>query len=281
MDIPLRALPQSPLLYDVIGSVVLVAILLITRFFLKRAIIRHVSQREVRLKWLHTARNLLLLILVLGLAAIWAQELRTFALTLAAVGAAFVLATKELIQCVSAYLLRATGRSFSVGDRVEIGPYRGEVVDHNPLTTTILEIGPGRSSHFRTGRTIVLPNNKLFENPVVNESSAESYAVHVFPVPLRAGEDWQRAERVLLEAVQAECGAFLEDAQREMKAMEAMRGFGGSSAEPRISVQLTEPGQISLVARIPAPVGRQARVEEAIVRRFLREYYPSQTNGHA
>ena len=40
--------------------------------------------------------------------------------------------------------MRATSRSFKLGDRIEIGDYRGDVIDYNLFTTTILETGPGK-----------------------------------------------------------------------------------------------------------------------------------------
>jgi small-conductance mechanosensitive channel len=259
--------------YSILASVVLVVLVLVARSVLARVILRNIDQPEARLKWLVTLRNALLLFFLGGMVAIWAQEIKTFALSLVAIAAAFVLATKELIQCLSGYLLRTTGAAYDIGDRIEIGNYRGEVIDHNMLTTTLVEIGPGRAFHMHTGRTIVIPNSFLFTAPVVNESALEQYVVHVFSVPLRVDEDWARAEQILLEAAQAECASFVDDARRHMQALERTLGFSSPSVEPRISATIPEPGRLSLLVRVPAPVGRQGRVEQAILRRFLTEFY--------
>ena len=69
---------------------------------------------------------------------------------------AIVLATKEIIMCLSGAIYRASSGTFKVGDRVEIGAFRGDVIDQTLLATTILEIGPGQAIHQHSGRTVTL-----------------------------------------------------------------------------------------------------------------------------
>jgi small-conductance mechanosensitive channel len=65
-------------------------------------------------------------------------------------------------------LIRAPYR---VGDRIEIGDVRGDVIDVSYLDTTVWEIG-GRhlSTDHPSGRVIRFPNTKVFSNPVINYS---------------------------------------------------------------------------------------------------------------
>jgi small-conductance mechanosensitive channel len=65
-------------------------------------------------------------------------------------------------------LLRAPYR---VGDRIEIGDARGDVIDVGYLDTTLWEIG-GRhlSTDHPSGRLIKFPNTNVFSTPVFNYS---------------------------------------------------------------------------------------------------------------
>src|SRR5438270_8617543 len=65
-------------------------------------------------------------------------------------------------------LLRAPYR---VGDRIEMGDARGDVIDVSYLDTTLWEIG-GRhlSTDHPSGRIIKFPNSNVFNNPVFNYS---------------------------------------------------------------------------------------------------------------
>lgn len=269
----LPELIRESILYSALASAILLAVVLAARQVLGRLALRHVTQPEARLKWLVAIRNGLILFFIGALIAIWAQEIRTFAISLVAIGAAIVVATKELVQCFSGYLLRATGQSYSIGDRIEVGSFRGDVIDHNLLTTTIREIGPGRAFHMHTGRTVVFPNSLLFSAPVINESATQTYVVHVLSIPISAQQDWQRAERILLEAASAECSPFLEEARKYMERLEQTHGISGPSVEPRVAVQIPEPGRLHLLVRIPVPAGRHGRIEQNILRRFLADFY--------
>ena len=51
--------------------------------------------------------------------------------------------------------------------------------------------------------------------------------------------------------------------------------FLSSSVDPRVSIVLPEPGEITLLARVPVPARRKGRTEQEIVRRYL------QLNGEA
>src|SRR5690606_32112227 len=83
-------------------------------------------------------------------------ELRTVAISIVAIAVAFVVATKELILCITGSILKMASRSFVIGDRIQVKDFRGDVIDQNLLATTILEVGPGKLTHQRTGRMAVI-----------------------------------------------------------------------------------------------------------------------------
>jgi hypothetical protein len=56
-----------------------------------------------------------------------------------------------------------------------------------------------------------------------------------------------------------------------MKLLEQANLLEAPSPEPRITIQLPEPGKIQLVIRFPAPDRGRSRVEQAILRRYLVE----------
>jgi small-conductance mechanosensitive channel len=60
---------------------------------------------------------------------------------------------------------------YRVGDRIEIGDVRGDVIDVSYLDTTVWEIG-GRhlSTDHPSGRVIKFPNTTVFSSPVINYS---------------------------------------------------------------------------------------------------------------
>lgn len=264
--------PQ-PLL-KVIFSIAVVLLAVGLRTVLVRAFTQHIPRPEVRRRWIVTTQNLLALLVAASLASIWAEAVRTLTVSLAAIAVAVVLTTKEILQSMLASALKAVTNPFSVGDRIVIGSYRGDVIDQTPFSTTILEVGPGQAFHMRTGRKITFPNNKLLDSFIINESYTGQYVVHVFSVPLRLDQDWKRAEEILLRVTREECAPFLEAARESMNELERKYGLEVLPVEPRVSIQITDPDRLQLLVRYPAPVGRQGRIEQAIIHRFLEEWVP-------
>jgi small-conductance mechanosensitive channel len=256
-----------------ISSLIIIIAVIIVRTLLVRMVVKAERQfPEARRRWIVNIRNASIFILFVTLLGIWNEQLRTLVVSFIALAVALVIATKELILCLSGAIVRAASKSYAIGDRIDIGGKRGDVVDQDLFTTTLLEIGPGTASHQYTGRAIVLPNSLLLTNPVINETYTHDYTMHVFLIPLNVGEDWQLAEKILLEAARMECSPFLEEARIHMKHLENRQLMDIPTVEPRVTLQIPEAGKVNLLLRIPVPSRRKGRLEQAIMRRFLSEY---------
>lgn len=216
-------------------------------------------------RWIVQIRNGAFILIAIGLIFIWAEELRAAAISLVALGAAFVLATKELIMCVSGAIVRASSRSFTVGDRIEVGSLRGDVVDHTLLATTILEVGAG---HARTGRTLTVPNSVFLSSPVVNETSGHDYVLHAFTVTVPR-ESWKEDEEALLQAARTHTADHLDAARANMEQRAREHSLDLPSVDPIAVVQGESADEVSLTIRFPAPVYRKGRLEQSIIRSWM------------
>lgn len=255
---------------NVLAVLALLAAVVVLRFILLRAIVERESvPLDVRRRLAVQIRNVLGLVFVLGLFFILANELRAFAVSLVAIAVAVVLATKELILCLSGSALRIGANAYTIGDRIEINGVRGNVIDQTFLATTILEIGPGHVTSQYSGRAIVFPNSLLLAHPLINETYMKDYIVHIMTIPLAVTDDWQAAEKILLSVADEACQPFLENAARHMKELEGRNWMDVPSVKPRVSIQIPEPGRVNLLLRIPTPAHRTSRLEQVILRRFL------------
>lgn len=270
---------DSSVVLDGLTSLLLLFSLLILRTLIVRAIAKNPTlSMEAKRRWIVSVRNTVLFVLLVGLVVIWAHELQALAVSLVALAAALVLATKELILCWSGAALRVGGKVYSVGDRIQIAGHRGVVLDHDIFATKLLEIGPGQASHLYTGRVTVFPNSLLFSNVLIKENPGQAYGLYILVIPLREQDDWRDAERHLLDAAKAECSSFMEEAGRHMKLLEQTNLLEAPSPEPRITVQLAEPGHIQLVLRFPAPDRGRSRIEQSILRRYLTTTFATSSN---
>ncbi|HSA86171.1 MAG TPA: hypothetical protein VLE46_08310 [Nitrospira sp.] len=272
---------DSMVALDGLKSLILLLTLVVVRSLIVRWIARNPTlSMEAKRRWVVTTRNSVVFAFLIGLVIIWAHELQAFAVSIVALAAALVLATKELILCWSGAALRVGGKVYAVGDRIQIAGHRGVVLDHDIFATKLLEIGPGQSAHLYTGRVTVFPNSLLFTNPLIKENPEQEYGLYTVVVPIKNDEDWQRAERVLLDAAKTECAPFMNEAARQMKLMEQANLLEAPSPEPRITIQLPESGKLHLVLRFPAPDRGRSRVEQAILRRYLKQMNVQESLQH-
>ena len=164
----------------------------------------------------------------LGLLVIWISELKTLALSAVAVAAALALSGKELIMCLSGATLRTMSGSYSVGDRIEVGGLRGDVVAYGMLSTTIMEIGP---AHQATGRAVTFPNSTLLASPVINETSTGEYVLHSFQVHLAEGDEWKICEEILHAVADEASRPHREAARRHFEELQAEHGISAPNVE--------------------------------------------------
>ncbi|MCC5795710.1 MAG: mechanosensitive ion channel [Methylophaga sp.] len=263
------------------SSLILLITLLVLRALVARLLRQKIASIELRRRWLVQSNNAFVLLLLLGLVFIWGEELRTLALSVVAIAVAFVVATKELILCVMGSILKTGARSFKVGDRIQIKDFRGDVIDQNLLATTILEVGPGKLTHQRTGRMTVIPNSLFVAEPVINESFTSDYILHVFTVPYPREADWPQAQKALLQSAMRHTAPYLDEVRNYMQRISLSRGLDVPSVEPRVTIQVPDAEQIHLVVRIPTKTQQRNQVEQAILSDVLIGEQPLQDDSTA
>lgn len=269
----LTTLPIETIFRYGLSILILLAMVFVLRAGLHYSILeRSTLTGDIRRRWAVTFRNTLVFFSLIGLVFIWGPELQPFGISLLAIALALVIATKELLDCLIGSMFKAASRTYSIGERIEINGIRGHIIDHNFLTTTLLEIGPGQTSHQYTGRALVIPNSLFLKHTLTNETYSKDYRLHIITVPLNTDNDWQSAESLLLEAAQEECRAYLQEAKLKMKALEGRVWLDAPSVEPRITIQLPEPGKINLLLRVPCPTSYPSRLEQAILKKFLGRF---------
>ncbi len=274
----LTTFPLEPLLRYGLSTVILFVLIFFLHAGLHHSILEDLKLTgAIRQRWSVNIRNTLILLSIGGLVFIWAPHLQTVAVSFLAFALAFVIATKDLLDCLIGSMFRTASRAYSIGARIEINGIRGNVVDHNFLTTTLLEIGPGQTSHQYTGRALVIPNSLFLRHSLTNETYLKDYRLHIITVPLSINDDWKLAESILLETANEECHTYIEDAKKKMKALEGKVWLDAPSVEPRVTIQLPESGHINLLLRIPCPTTIPARLEQAILKKFLSQFHFGQT----
>jgi len=255
------------LLRDVIATVVLFA----TVFGFRHVALRFIRGKlpkndQLQLRWASQIRGFSYLILAFGVFAIWAAELQALAVSFIVFALAIVWATKKTLTCVQGAVYRVSTNAFAVGDRINIEDIRGDVIDHGLLSTLVLEVGQG---HQRTGRTINIPNSLFLTSPVLNESLAGEYMLHVMEIPVDRDSNLAELEQRTLAAAQEACAEFLKDVRRPIALRYRRHGLNPPLVDPRITYEVVDKNTVNLLLRIPTPVRLEREVEQRVLRAVL------------
>ncbi|MGB2691562.1 MAG: mechanosensitive ion channel family protein [Thermodesulfobacteriota bacterium] len=268
-------LPQvtDTLILDVVTTV----LLLLGVIFLKLLLIRIFSSQErtpfeIRKRRSIHIRNFMIFIFIVGVVFIWSKEIHALAISFVALGFAIVFAFKEVISSVNWEIFRASTNAYTVGDYIEVNGMRGVVLDHNFLSTTIQELGPGKISNQFSGRSITIPNTTFFTVPIINETYMKDYILHTLTIPLKVNDDWEKAEDILLRAANEQCADYLDKAKVHFDSLRYKLNIGISAVEPRVAIEIPDPEQINLILRFPTPFARKWVGEQTILKKFLKQY---------
>jgi small-conductance mechanosensitive channel len=260
-------LQDRVLLRHIIATVILFMTVAGLRFATLRFIRRRLpSTDKLQLRLAAQVRGFSYAILAVGLFIIWAAELQALAVSFAVLAMAIVWATRETFACIQGAAYRISANAFDVGDRINIAGIRGDVIDTGLLGTLVLEVAQG---HQRTGRTISIPNSLFMTEPVLNESLAGEYMLHLMTIPVDRDADLAAIERKALTAAQEACAEFLDDVRRPMAARYRRHGLTPPIVDPRITYQVVDKNTVNILLRIPTPIRLERHVEQRVLRAVL------------
>jgi len=258
-------------------DIVATILLLIGVILLKFLLVRLFSSQEripfeIRKRRAIHIRNIMILTFLFGVIFIWSKELHALVLSFVALAFAVVFSFKEVISSANWEIFRATTNAYNVGDYIEVSGMRGVVLDHNFLSTTIQELGPGKTSNQFSGRSITIPNSTFFTASLINETYMKDYVLHTLSIPMTVDDDWKRAEQTLLEAANEECSEYIDLAKHHFNSMSRKLKISPSSVDPRVAIEIPEPDRINLILRFPTPFAGKWIKEQAILRKFLMRH---------
>lgn len=264
-----------PVREEVVESVLMVMALLVLRGVLLNLYLRrhpHYSIEEKR-RSLVLSRNLTLILTIFGLAVIWATQIQTLALSMFAVAAAIVVATKELIMCLSGSILRSVTKQYSVGDYIEVNGLRGRVVDINLLNTLMMQIGPNPLVGQLSGKTLSFPNSLLLSHYVRRDNILGPYVIHTVEIPVPIHLDSDAVIPNLKQVLEPLCAPYVPEISRYLDAVQAEKLFITPAAQPRVTRVPHDDKVYNIIVRYASPVSKRLEIQQAVLDEFLRVQY--------
>ncbi len=218
------------------------------------------------------ARYATAVVVVVVLAVVWHAFAGRVGVVLGLATAGLAFAMQEVVGAVAGWFNILSGRIFRVGDRIEMGGVRGDVIDITPLRTKVMEIGsansddtPVRGRQY-TGRIVAISNKATFTEPVYNYSAVFEFIWEELTFSVAHGSDWPTAERILTEEAQRVSAS--EGAQEAIRHMARRYPVPRAEVEPRVYATATD-NYLELAARFVVPVRTARTVKDELTRTVL------------
>jgi small-conductance mechanosensitive channel len=182
-----------------ITTVCVVVFFAVLQRLVARTLARTVSDPAVRYGANKVIGYAIGLVAIIVVARIWIQDAGSVVTYLGIVSAGLAIALQEPIANLFGFAFILWRRPFEVGDRIEIGPHAGDVVDVRLFQFTLLEIGNWVKADQSTGRVIHVPNGWVFRHATANFNRGIDHIWNELPVMVTFESDWRLAKKVLTQ----------------------------------------------------------------------------------
>ena len=267
MDFIVSILTNKFFLTFVIPLSALTIKFMVVKWCRRRAKSKGADKRDL----INNVKNFINFALIVTLLSIWAPEIQNFALSIAAFAVAIVIATRELIQCVIGFFYLMSTRPFRIGDWIEIENHIGEVTETDWIKTTLLEVD--YKTYQYTGKTLFIPNNKLFAMPIKNYNFLKRYASHQFSIIRDQSVNPYSFMPQLIAKAQEYCEDFLDVGTRYNHMIERRLDVKISGPEPDIRVSTSNIGDTVVSFTLFCPTNRAAELEQALITDFMNMWF--------
>ncbi|MBN3036837.1 MAG: mechanosensitive ion channel family protein [Candidatus Diapherotrites archaeon] len=235
------------------------AVLSFVSAFIKQAVKDRRDQYELR----SIASYALYLTALVAVLFVWIEDPQTFVLGFGIMGAGFVIVFQDALLSIAAFAYIILVKPFSVGDRVEIGNNRGDVIDIDVFSTKLMEIGEWVKADQVTGRLVIIPNNVVFKSPITNYTKDFNFIWDEVYVPVTYGSDWKKATKILLDAAKNASEKMSRLAAHEIKELSSKYFLKEKDLDPHVYAELTD-NWIGLSLRYVVPAAERRQVHNRV-----------------
>ncbi|MEX0647402.1 MAG: mechanosensitive ion channel domain-containing protein [Balneolaceae bacterium] len=211
-------LGNTPIHYTYFVETLVIIILLILTHFIVIRIVRKQTQDEVvRYKWRKNLTYTLSFFGVILIGRVWFEGMGSIATFLGLLSAGLAIALRDPVTDMAGWLFLIWRKPFKVGDRIQIGDQKGDVIDIRFFKFTILEIGNWVHADQSTGRVIHIPNHFILRDSIFNYTSDFDFIWNEIKVVVTFESDWKKAKEILTEVANNQMENYVSDAEEQIR----------------------------------------------------------------
>jgi small-conductance mechanosensitive channel len=213
MDTQFENLITYQLFIEIFQSAIAMLIVFMVVHFSKLAASKRIEEKNLRYrtrKAISLAGYLITLVIVL---AIFSRQITNLTVIIGALSVGVGFALRELIQSLIGWTVISFAGLYNPGERVQIGNVMGDVIDINPLITTVMECGGWVNADLYNGRLVRLSNSMVFKENIINYTADFPFLWDEIVIPVKTDSDYRLANSIILSAGQTEVAKISKESK--------------------------------------------------------------------
>ncbi|HLW19560.1 MAG TPA: mechanosensitive ion channel domain-containing protein [Cyclobacteriaceae bacterium] len=237
----------------------------------------HGTVEEIRKQyhWRKTIEYSLFTIGALVLGNLWISNFQFIVTFLGILSAGIAIALKEVFMNIAGWAFIYIRKPFDVGDRIQIGDVKGDVIDLRLFQFTLLEIGNWVDADQSTGRVIHVPNLKVFIEPQANYSQGFNYIWNEQLIYITLDSDYKRAKTLLIGILNSLLLDEIALAEAEFRRARDKHLIVYNQFTPAVFIDITERG-VQIAMRYLCNPRKRRMIQHAITESVLESFGPEE-----
>jgi small-conductance mechanosensitive channel len=237
----------------------------------RRAVFRYVHETRRRHQFLLLRRIVLWFVIAIVIFSAFATRLDSFVTFAGLITAGVAVALQNVILSVVGYFLLMGKYGIRVGDRVQIGDVRGEVIEIGLVRLYLMEYG--RGSVGPTGRVVAFSNSIVFQpsGGIFKQIPGIHFSWHEITLGLAPHSDYGSIKQRLLKAVDVALAKHKDEFERQnTEIARAATSISGNALQPSVRLSFIAAG-LEATVRYPVDLRLAADMDEAVAQELLLE----------
>ncbi|MBW1782534.1 MAG: mechanosensitive ion channel [Deltaproteobacteria bacterium] len=269
MESLLKTILFDPTLGKIVVALLAVLLVVIVVRLAQRALGRYIqdSDRRYRMRKMVTFFGYLLAVFTLTL--VFSDKLSSLTVAFGVTGAGIAFALQEVIVSVAGWVAMSFGRLYRIGDRIQLGGIKGDVIDIGVLRTTLMECGGWIAGDQYNGRIVRVANSFIFKEPVFNYSADFPFLWDEIIMPVRYGSDYTLARSIFQEVLEEVTGDYASRSKAVWSQMTEKYRIEDLKVEPVVTL-VTNDNWVEYTLRYVVDYKKRRTTKDMICERVLQ-----------